>query len=1121
MQKTQKAGSTYYKVLCMLFFLKVNVIGMAQIKEPPTVNARVSISAVQKPLKQILKQITKQTGFEFILSEDQLNPNEPYDIQAKNETVQNVLLSLVGKKGIDWTPDGNIITFYRSLVPQPSNNPTSENVLESEKKLIIRGRVTDYADNPLYGATIILSGTSTGTTTDETGRFTLGYSNIKKPVLLISFTGYIRKEVIVDINDSVRVKLTLAINTLDETVAIAYGSTSRRFNTGSISKISDIEIGKQPVTNVLATLQGRIPGMTVTQSSGLAGTSFTTQIRGRNSLINGSEPLFIIDGLPITPAYKKIDKINSIATQNYDQGGISPFNGINPADISSIEVLKDADATAIYGSRGANGVILITTKRGKPGKIIFSANVSAGIGKVAHIEPLLSTPQYLQMRKEAFANDGITPSPDAGTVGYAPDLTRWDQKRSVDWQKFLIGGTAHTTDANGSVSGGDANTQFFASAGFHHETSVFPADMAYDRGTSNFTLNHKSTDKRFTLDFNAKYSADKNLLYNSGLKAGLASLSLPPNAPALYDDRGQLNWEENGGAFDNPLADFLRKYQIKTYNVLSSLKMGYRLADGLTFRSGFGFNWFKTDENSQEPIAAQNPILHPSITGSADFATGNIKSYIIEPQLDYTKTFLHGKLSALLGGSWQYSKNYVTNTSGEGYNNDALLNSINGASRITVNTYDYAKYKYVALFGRLIYNYKDKYIINASVRKDGSSRFGPGKRYNYFGAVGAAWIFTNESFAKDALNFLDYGKIRGSYGITGNDQIGDYRYLDTWSSIGVSPYQGIPSLQPNALFNNVFSWERNKKLEIAIELGTFHNRLFTTVNYFRNRSDNQLVEYQLPTQTGFSNIIKNIPALIQNKGWEFELTADIIKTPGLSWTLTGNMTIPSNKLIHYPNIENSTYNYLYTVGYSVNLIKGYHSLGIDKNTGLFVLEDVDKNGSLTGDDFKVAGRLDPKYYGGVNNSFRFREFQLDCFLEFKNQTVPNYYFSVYINAMTPGFAFNQAKMVLDRWQKSGDITDVQKFASSTSSPAYALNSNVANSDAVYSSGAYMKIKNVSLTYSVKKIVLDKLKLQHLRIYVQGQNLFTFTKYKGFDPETPYYFSLPPLRTIRAGLQIGL
>lgn len=1090
---------------------------MAQIKEPPTVNARVSISAVQKPLKQILKQITKQTGFEFILSEDQLNPNEPYDIQAKNETVQNVLLSLVGKKGIDWTPDGNIITFYKPLVSQPSNNPIPENVLESEKKLIISGRVTDYADNPLYGATIILSGTSTGTTTDETGQFTLGYSNIKKPVLLVSYTGYIRKEVIVNTNDSVRVKLTLAINTLDETVAIAYGSTSRRFNTGSISKISAIEIGNQPVTNVLATLQGRIPGMTVTQSSGLAGTSFTTQIRGRNSLINGSEPLFIIDGLPITPAYKKIDKINSIATQNYDQGGISPFNGINPADISSIEVLKDADATAIYGSRGANGVILITTKRGKPGKIIFSANVSAGISRVAHMEPLLSTPQYLQMRKEAFANDGITPSADAGTVGYAPDLMRWDQNRSVDWQKFLIGGTAHTTDANGAVSGGDANTQFFASAGFHHETSVFPADMAYDRGTSNFTLNHKSSDKRFTLDFNAKYSADKNLLYN----ADLLSLLLPPNAPTLYDDRGQLNWEENGAAFNNPMADFLRKYQIKTYNALSSLKIGYQLADGLTFRSGFGFNWFKTDENSQEPIAAQNPILHPSTTGSADFATGDIKSYIIEPQLDYTKTFLYGKLSALLGGSWQYSKNYVTNTSGEGYNNDALLNSINGASQITVDTYDYSKYKYVALFGRLIYNYKDRYIINASVRKDGSSRFGPGKRYNYFGAVGAAWIFTNESFAKDALNFLDYGKVRGSYGITGNDQIGDYRYLDTWSSIGVSPYQGIPSLKPDALFNNVFSWERNKKLEIAIELGAFHNRFFTTINYFRNRSDNQLVEYRLPAQTGFMNIIKNIPALIQNKGWEFELTADIIKTPGLNWTLRGNLTIPSNKLIHYPNIENSTYNSIYTVGYSVNLIKRYHSLGIDKNTGLFVLDDVDKSGSLTAVDFRVSGRLDPKYYGGINNSFRFHEFELDCFLEFKNQTVSNYYYSVYVNAMTPGFAFNQAKTVLDRWQKPGDITNVQKFASSTSSTAYALNSNVAYSDAVYSSGAYVKIKNVSLTYSVKKTVLDKLRLQHLRIYVQGQNLFTFTKYKGFDPETPYYFSLPPLRTVRAGLQIGL
>ena len=1118
MQKTKKAGNTYYKVLLMLFFLKVNMMGVAQTTEAPDMNMRVTVSAVNQPFKLILKQITRQTGFNFIYPENQLNPKELYTIQAKNETVTSVLLLLVSKKGFRWIADDNIITFYKSST-QATNTLPAQNVPESEKKLIVRGHVTDNVINePLEGATVILNGTSTGTTTDKTGHFILTYSKGKKQVLLVSYTGYVRKEVPVNAGDSViEIVLQQAVNTLDETVAIAYGSTSRRFNTGDVSRVSEMEIANQPVTNMLAALQGRIPGLTITQSSGIPGTSFTTQIRGRNSLFNGSEPLFIIDGVPITPINKKTDKITSIATQNFDEGGISPFNGINPADIASIEVLKDADATAIYGSRGANGVILITTKRGKAGKTIFSANVSTGMGMVAHMEPLLTTPQYLEMRKEAFANDGITPTSVAGTTGYAPDLTRWDQKRSVDWQQFLIGGTARTTEANGSFSGGDVNTQFFASAGYHRETSVFPADIAYKRGTLNFTLNHKSADKKFTLDFNAKYSTDQNRLY----KATLLSILLPPNAPALHDDAGNLNWEENGASFANPLADFLRKYEIQTYNVLSNLKVGYHLADGLTFRSGFGFNWSKTKENSQEPIAAQNPALNPSSTGSANFAKGDIKSVIIEPQLDYTKMFSTGTLSALLGGSWQYSKNRTNNISAAGYTNDALLNSLKSAGEITDKLYDNTEYKYVALFGRLIYNYKSRYIINGSARRDGSSRFGPDKRYNDFGAVGAAWIFTNEAFARQIFTFLDFGKIRGSYGVTGNDQIGDYRYLNTWSSTGVSPYQGIPSLQPDGLYNPVFSWERNKKLEAAIELGFFHNRLFTTVNYFRNRSDNQLVEYKLPAQTGFMNIIKNIPALIQNKGWELDITADFIKRKDFNWTLSGNLTVPANKLLRYPGIENSTYISFYTVGYSVNALKRYRSSGIDKNTGLYTFEDVDKSNTFTAADYQIVGKLDPKYYGGINNSFQYHEFRLDFLLEFKNKMVPNYYYSIYLNTLTPGLPTNQTTAVLNRWQKSGDITDVQKFAASTGSAAYELSKTIAYSDAAYSSGTYMRLKNAAVSYSMKKETVSKLKLQSLRVYIQGQNLLTFTNYKGFDPETPYYFSLPPLRTVKVGLQIGL
>jgi hypothetical protein len=269
------------------------------------------------------------------------------------------------------------------------------------------------------------------------------------------------------------------------------------------------------------------------------------------------------------------------------------------------------------------------------------------------------------------------------------------------------------------------------------------------------------------------------------------------------------------------------------------------------------------------------------------------------------------------------------------------------------------------------------------------------------------------------------------------------------------------------------------------------------------------------------NIIKNIPALIQNKGWEFGITADIIKRKDFSWSLNGNLTVPANKLLRYPGIENSTYSSFYTVGYSVNALKRYHSLGIDKNTGLYTFNDIDKSNTFTATDYQILGKLDPKYYGGIVNSFQYHEFRLDFLLEFKNQTVPNYFYSVYLNGLTPGLLNNQTTAVLERWKKSGDITDVQKFAAFEGSATYALNKTIAYSDAVYTSGAYLKVKNVAVSYSMKKETVNKLKLQNLRVYIQGQNLFTFTRYKGFDPETPYYFSLPPLRVIKVGLQIGL
>jgi len=1086
---------------------------MGQDNVPPGLNRRMSISVSNKPLLSVLRKVCRKADLNVVTAMTVIEDKGLCSITAQNETVLNILTRLAKDKSLTWVIKDDKIIFSNL------SDTSSPKIVVQDKTITIKGIITDDKNMPLPGASVQINNTSIGTASDELGNFML-HADKQTFILNITYTGYKKQQVVVSAGNYIHIKLSRADNMLDEVVAIAYGTTSRRLSTGNVIRITGKEISQTGGANPIAALQGRVAGLPITASSGVAGTSYTMQIQGRSSIDNGSEPLFILDGIPIITPGKKLNILSSVASQNIGDGGISFFNNLNPADIESIDILKGADATAIYGSRGANGVILINTKRGSPGKIRYDLDVSKGIKVVGHMLPLLSTPQYLKMRNEAFSNDGIMPDTVPGEINYAPDLKLWDQHRDVNWQKYLIGGTAMTTDVNTSVSGGNSSTQFLLGAGYHHETSVFPlhiSDMSYNKGTLNFNLNHKSANSRFSLDFNTKYSKDDNNLYN----ADFSSFLLPPNAPVLYDQSGKLNWQENKGIFDNPAADLLNTYEIKTDNWLISLNPGYKIMDRLIFHTNFGYNGLRTHEHSQIPIASQNPFTNSVRTGTANFAASTFNNYIIEPQLDYSGVLLKGKIQALLGGSWQSNSLYRTNVSGQGYTSDLALNSLAGANDTLYQPSERYYYKYAAVFGRFNYNYNDRYIANISVRRDGSSRFGPKKPYATFGSMGVAWLFTNEDFAKDLLPFLSFGKLRASYGVTGNDQIGDYKYLDLWSSTSILPYQGVTTTQPTALLNPTFSWERNKKLEAAFELRTLHDRLFLSIAYYRNRSDNQLLEFKLPSQTGFMTITRNLPAVIRNTGLELTATLDVIKRTGFDWTIDMNLTVPSNKLVSYPGIENSSYNTNYAVGHSVNVIKGYQSTGVDRNTGLYTFKDADKDNKLTAGDYQILGNLDPAYYGGVNSSISFHQFQLDILLEFKKQTVLSYYYTAFITSLIPGFASNQPTLVLDRWQKPGDITNVQKFTAVTTSQAYALKENVAFSDIAYTSGTYLKIRNVSFSYTIKEALAKKLKLKNLHVYLQGQNLFTFTGYKGFDPETPYYFSLPPLRTIRAGLQVGL
>lgn len=1060
------------------------------------------------PLEKVFTAVRAQTGYVFLYNDTLLAGARPVTIQAVQLPLDRFLDLLTSEQGLKYTIVSKTIVMSRAPSEQASsdNTPPLSQLLIGIPPFPVRIRVIDTEGRPLAGASITNKKTRNSGITDAEGAFSLFVS--EGDILTVSFVGFAPVDYKIPSAaagfPAIVIKLTPSTSPLDELQVIAYGSTTRRLNTADVSTVKAADIERQPVGNPMAALEGRVPGLLITQSSGVPGASFTVQIRGQNSLLQGSDPLFVIDGVPFAPNNTSMSGIYS----SVGVAGLSPLNSISPSDIESIDVLKDADATSIYGSRGANGVILITTKKGKPGKTAFNANVYTGASVITRTMDMMNTQQYLAMRREALQNDNATP-----IIDNAPELLAFDTSLYTNYKKLFLDGTAHTTDAQVSLTGGSGGTQFLIGGDFHNESTIYPGDMRDRRVSFHSNISHVSLNKKLTANLSTTYVIDDNHLAQYNFAGALHNA---PNTPPLYDSAGKVLWEQNGVSLDNPMVYLLQSYAGNTTNLLGSLQLSYQLLPGLTLKGNLGYNTVRLDETNLEPIPTRNPAYYT--TGSAEFSSNLFKSWIIEPQAEYNRTIGKGKLNILAGSTWQETVNNTSDIVAEGSTNDALLQSISSATSIRASG-SYNQYRYSALFGRIGYSWEDKYILNLTGRRDGSSRFGPGRQFANFGAAALAWIFTKENFSRYLPAFLSFGKLRASYGSSGNDQIGNYQYLDTWSS-PFYPYNGTAGLFPTRLANANYGWEVNHKLEGALELGFLKDRILLTAAYFYNRSGNQLITYNLPTQTGFNGITENFPALVQNSGLELTLHTKNIQSRQFSWTTSFNLTVHRNKLVKFPGLATSSYSYNYIVGKSLSTIRGYHYLGVNDTTGVFQFTDVNKDGTMGVDDFFTLGNRDPKFYGGLQNNFSYKGWNLDLFFEFRRQLGQNYLYNVY--STVPGTSYNNLPVSLEnRWRQPGDHAPFEKVTQDPGSDAYKAAGYFIGSNGVYSDASFIRLKNVALSYNVPATYVKRAHIQDCRIYVHIQNLLTITSYKGADPEVRDLFSLPPLRTFTAGLQITL
>ncbi len=969
---------------------------------------------------------------------------------------------------------------------------------------LVTGTVNN-GERPLSGVTVTQEGTEHLTTTNTTGAFSLQITG-EHPVLIFRHSEYGEQKIPTKGESTFVVSLVEKVKTIEEVVLNAgYYNVKAKESTGSIAKVTAKEIENQPVNNVLSAIQGRMAGVSITQNSGTPGGGFDVQIRGRNSLrnlfnsaIDGSQPLYVVDGITLGTTLKSTFSQTILPLQN-----ISPLNSLNPNDVESIEILKDADATAIYGSRGANGVVLITTKKGKNASLTVAVNNQYGISHITRYMKLMNSGQYVNMRLQAYKNASVTNLP---TSAYDVNGT-WDQSRNTDFQKELIGNWAENTNTQLSISGGNTQNSFRVSAAHNDQSNVFPGDFHYKTNTFDTNYTFLSLNKNFQLNLSNLFSQVSNNVVNTDFAS--RSLVLSPNAPALYDTAGNVNWENN--TFTNPIATLNGTYHNQTYLLNEGLTLNYQFLDNFSFKLNGGFSYQNLEEININPHTLYNPSFGlTSEDSSSSKSTNSIFTYLAEPQLSYHNTFGRHEINFLAGASIQQTTSKISAMTGVGYSSNALIENLAAANFKIISPDIQNQYKFASLLTRINYSFAKKYILNLTGRRDGSSRFGLNNRFANFGAVGAAWLFSEESFLKD-IKWLSFGKLRSSYGITGSDFIGDYQYQNNYS-IAADAYNNNAGLYPTSLYNPDFSWERTKKLEAALELGLFKNALNISAAFYRNRSSGQLVGIPLPATTGFSSIQANLDAVVENKGWEFEGSSIPVNTGNWRWQTAFNISFPGNRLLSFPNLEGSTYANKYVVGMPTSIVKLYQYEGID-STGKYRFTDYNGDGKIsTPEDAKAVRNIGVQYYGGWQNEVRYRNVSFSFLAQFVKQTNWNFFRTM----TTPGNMNNQPVELLNVWSPENPSGIIMPYSPGTQSQVNTLTANFRNSTAAVGDASFIRLKNIQINYRINTSFTW---MKEVMLYVQGQNLLTVTNYFGLDPEFLTTGFIPPLKTYAFGIQL--
>ncbi|WP_052305767.1 SusC/RagA family TonB-linked outer membrane protein [Pseudopedobacter saltans] len=1052
----------------------------------------VNLELKNVSLKELFTQLSIQTGYNFLYEEKDIGDARLSLVSFKNSDLRNVLEKCFSDQALTYRIEKNTVIIKRKAVN-----------LQPVQKKTITGKIVDDKGEPLIGAAVKVKGSSKGGLTDLNGNFKIDASN--GDILVFTYIGFIQQEIKVGESSSLTVTLQQDAAKLNEVVVVGYGTALKSDLTTSISSISQADIMKTPITSLEQALQGNAAGVLVTNTSGEPGGDVSIRIRGGSSIKADNEPLLVIDGF------------------TSDEG----FSSLNPADIESIEVLKDAGATAIFGSRGANGVIMVTTKAGAKGKPKVRFESYYGLQYLRRKLPLLNASELAQLANEARE-----------AVGSSPNTLRPDTiPTNRDWQDLLFRRGAPQLNNTLTISGGDDKLKYYVSANYIDQQGLIVSSYftrASLRGNLDFNLNKSiSTGIRINL---SEYNKRGVEVGDNGsiLRANAAN----PYKSGLIDPSGSFMIDPETG---DPIGTTeLAKAQEtidknKNIGILTNAYLKINIMKGLSFRSSGTYNptykladFYFPNTIKGDKVSRASEQMKQAVKWSND----NVLTYNKSSKIHSYGLTLGQEITGSMGNDFKAEgSDYATDIFGY-YN----LGSGNAMPAISSSA---TKYSLLSFFGRATYNYSNRYLFAFTYRADGSSKFGENNRWGYFPSASFAWRASNEAFIKKLNLFYDL-KFRATYGVNGSDRISAYSSQALYSSIATAIGGIGTGTVISRMANKDLRWEKTAETDLGIDVAFLKGRLSLTGDYYLKNTTDLLLDFALPAASGYTTVAKNIGS-VRNEGYELGITSNnLIKK--FKWTTSFNAAINRNKVTDLGGpseisaISNSSANtkfgnvVLIRVGEPLGVFYGHRVAGVFQTQaevdagakipgvttlpGFFRYVDTDNSGDITDADKVIIGNPQPKWNGGMTNTFSYKNIDLSVFTVFQQgNDILNTSGTMLLNMSGDN---NQLAIVRDRWRAPNPETGDPGNPSNTIPRAY-KGYTALMSDFYIEDGSYFRVKTVTLGYSLDKKLLSRMKIANLRFYVSGTNLLTATSYYGgYDPEV----SIQGKKSVGAGMDNG-